>query len=159
RLVPRPTLLKGFLLERELWKDGEPLRSWDRVEVVVTVETKHDAEYLLLEDLKPAGFEAVELQSGGWMTARQLRPDRAAGSAASRPPEDYAGPARGVYPEWRDRQVSVFADRLETGFWELRFELRAETPGEFHALPVLVEAMYAPDWRANSAEAGIRVRE
>lgn len=159
RLVPRPTLLKGFIPEREPLKDGEPLRSGDRVEVVVTVETKHDAEYLVLEDLKPAGVEAVELRSGGWITARQLRPDRVAGPSASRPPEDYAGLARQVYPEWRDRQVTLFADRLETGFWELRLELRAETPGEFHALPVTVEAMYAPDLRANSAETRIRVRE
>jgi hypothetical protein len=32
-------------------------------------------------------------------------------------------------------------DHLCEGFWALRCEYRAETPGRFHVLPVLAEAM------------------
>ena len=42
----------------------------------------------------------------------------------------------------RDRKVALFADRLPQGLWEVRYELRAETPGRFHALPLLGHATW-----------------
>jgi len=41
--------------------------------------------------------------------------------------------------------------------WEMRYELRAETPGKFHALPVLGQAMYVPEIRCNSNELRVEV--
>ncbi|MGZ8920346.1 MAG: alpha-2-macroglobulin family protein [Limisphaerales bacterium] len=41
---------------------------------------------------------------------------------------------------------------MPQGHWEIRYELRAEAPGKFHALPPLGHAMYVPEIRANSAE-------
>ena len=73
RLVPRETLLAGPVFERVPLRAGEPVTSGERIEVVVTLEAKNELEYLLVEDLKPAGFEAVEQQSGRWMVARELR--------------------------------------------------------------------------------------
>ena len=64
-----------------------------------------------------------------------------------------------MYPEWRDRKAALFVDKLPQGFWELRYEFRAETPGRFHALPVLAHAMYVPEIRANSAEVRVSVGE
>ena len=52
--------------------DGESIQSGERVEVVVTIEVKNDYEYLLIEDLKPAGLEAVELVSGTPLYAQKL---------------------------------------------------------------------------------------
>ena len=34
----------------------------------------------------------------------------------------------------------------------MRYELGAEVPGDFHALPVLGHAMYVPEIRCNSEE-------
>jgi uncharacterized protein YfaS (alpha-2-macroglobulin family) len=48
---------------------------------------------------------------------------------------------------------------LPEGVWEIRYQLRAETPGRFHALPVLSHAMYTPEIRGNSAENHINVEE
>ena len=76
RLAPRPTLLKGVLYDRVPLRDGESIKSGERVEVVVTVDAKNDYEYLLFEDLKPAGFEAVELQSGEPLCATQAEDRR-----------------------------------------------------------------------------------
>ena len=73
RLTGRPTLLKGFVYDRVLLGDGDEIRSGDRVETVITIETKNDYEYLLFEDLKPAGFEAVEVRSGESTVARELK--------------------------------------------------------------------------------------
>jgi uncharacterized protein YfaS (alpha-2-macroglobulin family) len=66
--------------------------------------------------------------------------------------EGYTGRSRHAHQELRDRHVAFFLDRLPQGTWELRYELRAETPGRFHALPLLAHAMYVPEIRANSAE-------
>jgi alpha-2-macroglobulin len=110
---------------------------------VVTVETKNDYQYLLFEDLKPAGFEAVELQSGSGLHARNTKTNATA----------Y------VYQELRDRKVAMFVDRLGQGLWEIRYTLRAEVPGTFHALPLLGQAMYVPDVRANGDEVRVTVEE
>ena len=163
KIVPRPTLLKGVVYDKLPLNDGDAVRSGERIEVLLAVETKNDYAYLLFEDLKPAGFEAVELRSGGWLQARQLTEPagrrRFSAGLHDVDPGDYAGATQGIYPEWRDRQVALFADRLDQGLWELRYELRAETPGRFHALPVVGHAMYVPEIRANSAEVRVTVQE
>jgi uncharacterized protein YfaS (alpha-2-macroglobulin family) len=64
-----------------------------------------------------------------------------------------------VYQELRDRKVALFIDKLPQGVWEIRYHLRAEVPGEFHALPVLGHAMYIPEIRTNGAEIRIEVND
>ena len=163
KIVPRPTLLKGVVYDKRPLNDGDAVRSGERIEVMVAVESKNDYEYLVFEDLKPAGFEAVEVRSGGSLYARQLTEPagrrRFAAGLHDVDESDYAGGSQWIYPELRDRKVALFADRLPQGLWELRYELRAETPGRFHALPVLGHAMYVPEIRANSAEVRVRVEE
>jgi uncharacterized protein YfaS (alpha-2-macroglobulin family) len=146
KLVNHPTLLKGFVAERVPLNDGETLKSGDRVQVVLTVEAKNNYEYLLFEDLKPAGLEAVQIRSGETMYVREIKSDGG-----------FTGRSRWVYQELRDRKVALFIDRLPEGVWQLTYEMRAEAPGEFHALPVLGHAMYVPEIRTNGAEARIRV--
>ena len=48
-------------------------------------------------------------------------------------------------------------DKLDQGVWEIRYDLRAEVPGKFHALPVLGHAMYVPEIRCNGAEIRVEV--
>ena len=146
KLVNHPTLLKGFVAERVPLNDGETIKSGDRVQVVLTVEAKNNYEYLLFEDLKPAGLEAVQIRSGETMYVREMRSDGG-----------FTGRSRWVYQELRDRKVALFIDRLPEGVWQLTYEMRAEAPGAFHALPVLGHAMYVPEIRTNGAEARIRV--
>jgi uncharacterized protein YfaS (alpha-2-macroglobulin family) len=211
KLVPHPTLLKGFVEDREPLGDGDSVTSGERVETILTIEAKNDYDYLMFEDLKPAGFEAVEVRSGDNVEARQLKSSTVkrnfgtnsvheiksgetfatiaraygvsvralerANSGVSprllligekivippRPPSgddsDYTGETRGVYQELRDRQVALFIDHLPQGVWEIRYSVRAETPGQFHALPVTGGAMYVPEIRCNSAELRITVTD
>jgi uncharacterized protein YfaS (alpha-2-macroglobulin family) len=146
KLVNHPTLLKGIVSERVGLNDGETVKSGDRVEVVLTVEAKNNYEYLIFEDLKPAGLEAVQLRSGGNLYAREVKPDGT-----------FTGRTRWVYQELRDRKVALFIDRLPQGLWQLTYEMRAEAPGAFHALPVLGHAMYVPEIRTNGAETRITI--
>ena len=146
KLVNHPTLLKGIVSERVPLNDGETVKSGDRVEVVLTVEAKNNYEYLLFEDLKPAGLEAVQIRSGESLYIRELKAD---GGFTDR--------SRWVYQELRDRKVALFIDHLPEGIWQLSYEMRAESPGAFHALPVLGHAMYVPEIRTNGAEMHMRV--
>jgi len=146
KLVNHPTLLKGIVAERVPLNDGEALKSGDRVEVVLTVEAKNNYEYLLFEDLKPAGLEAVQTRSGENIYIRELK---SGGGFTDR--------SRWVYQELRDRKVALFIDRLPQGIWQVSYEMRAEAPGAFHALPVLGHAMYVPEIRTNGAEARVKV--
>jgi alpha-2-macroglobulin len=145
--------------------------SGDRVEVVITVESKNDYDYLLFEDLKPAGLEAIALQSGEPLYANELRSGtitRQFVDSATVPGEqpavvrrdasaDLTGRTVWIYQELRDRKVAMFLDHLPQGIWEIRYTLRAEVPGSFHALPLLAQAMYVPEVRANGDEVRIQV--
>jgi hypothetical protein len=166
RLKPIPTLLKGFIYEKVEARSGDEIRSGERIETVITIEAKNNYEYLLFEDLKPAGLESVEVRSGEALFARRVR--SASVLAATGSPgitrteaenDRYTGESRWVYQELRDRKVALFIDKLPEGFWEIRYESRAETPGHFHALPVLAQAMYVPEIRANSSEMALEVVE
>lgn len=194
KLVGRPTLLKGYVYDKEPLRDGESVKSGERVETLITIEAKNNYEYLLFEDLKPAGFEAVEVRSGESLFARELKsgavqrklggtnsPSSAAipeskvapqtaRRAAIRPTprprpvpgvdqNDFTGRQRWVYQELRNRKVALFLDKLPEGVWEIRYDLRAEVPGKFHALPVVGHAMYVPKIRCNGAELRVNVED
>ena len=177
KLVGRPTLLKGYVYDRVPLRNGEEVTSGERIEVVVTVEAKNNYEYLLFEDLKPAGFEAVEVRSGESLSAKELKSGaverkfngernhapsaimRSADDEDDGEPEDknYTGRTSYIYRELRDRKVALFVDSLSQGVWEIRYDLRAEAPGSFHALPMLGQAMYVPEIRCNDEEMRVRV--
>jgi alpha-2-macroglobulin len=161
KLVNHPTLLKGIVSERVPLNDGETVKSGERVEVVLTIEGKNNYEYLLFEDLKPAGLEVVQIRSGQSLYIRELKSgaltDKNTALMNFDPKNDFTGRTRWVYQELRDRKVALFIDRLPQGVWQLSYELRAEAPGAFHALPVLGHAMYVPEIRTNGSETRIRV--
>lgn len=193
KLVGRPTLLKGYVYDREPLNDGGSVKSGERIETVITVEAKNNYEYLLFEDLKPAGFEAVEVRSGESLYAYELKsgsvdrkfgtntapveptqPNKAltpggkrrvlSGRASGLIPrpkpvndEDHTGRTRWVYQELRDRKVALFLDKLPQGVWEIKYDMRAEVPGQFHALPVIGHAMYVPEIRCNGDEVKVTV--
>jgi uncharacterized protein YfaS (alpha-2-macroglobulin family) len=175
KLVPRPTLLKGIVYDRVPMKDGDPILSGERVEVVLTIEAKNHYEYLVFEDLKPAGLEAVGVRSGEPLYAHELKRSETEhrfgddgeaheSTTGVRDPTalgDYGttGRTAWIHTELRDRKVALFLGELPQGVWEVRYDLRAEVPGSFAALPVVGHAMYVPEIRCNGEEIGMRVEE
>ncbi len=126
---------RGLKYRREEIATDAQIKSGDLIEVELSIESKNDYEYVLIEDRKPAGFETVEVQSG-W---------------------SYEGLAS--YKEFRDEKVAFFAERLPRGTHNLRYRVKAEIPGRFSALPTKVEAMYAPELKGNSDEWKARIVE
>ncbi|MFH1022953.1 MAG: MG2 domain-containing protein [Planctomycetota bacterium] len=119
--------------EREELADLATLKSGDLAEIELTIDSKNDYEYLVFEDMKPAGFEPVEVRSG------------------------YNGNAMGAYVEFRDERVAFFTRALARGTHSLSYRMRAEIPGKFSALPTRGWAMYAPELKCNSDEIRLRV--
>ncbi len=111
------------------------VESGELVEVELTISSKNDYEYLLIEDPKGAGLEPVDVRSG------------------------YNGNGLGAYVEFRDERVSFYVTRLPRGTHTLKYRLRAETPGKFAALPAQISAMYAPELRGNSDEQHVVITE
>jgi uncharacterized protein YfaS (alpha-2-macroglobulin family) len=118
----------------EIANDGE-LKSGDLLEVELEIDSKNDYEYILFEDLKAAGCEAVEVRSG------------------------YNGNSMGAYVEFRDNRVGFFIRALARGKHSVSYKLRAEIPGRFSALPAKASAMYAPELQGNSDEMKLKIVE
>ena len=119
--------------ERETLENLATLKSGELVEIELEIDSKNDYEYLVFEDMKPAGFEPVDLRSG------------------------YTGNALGAYVEFRDNRVVFFTRTLARGKHSVAYRMRAEIPGKFSALPTRGEAMYAPELKANSDEIKVNV--
>ncbi len=119
--------------QRVLLESGDTLASGDLVEVELELESKNDYEYLIFEDRKASGFEAVAVRSG--YVANGLR----------------------AYMEVRDEKVAFFVRQLLRGKHSISYRLRAEIPGSVAALPAVGYAMYAPELKGNSDEIKLNV--
>jgi uncharacterized protein YfaS (alpha-2-macroglobulin family) len=105
--------------------------------VRLTNTAPRDFTYVLIEDAYPAGCEPAErggneMEEGewsGWYSQRDVRDDR----------------------------IAFFARMLSKGKHVLEYNLRAQTPGTYRALPTLVQQMYDPDVRAESAEDRVQI--
>jgi uncharacterized protein YfaS (alpha-2-macroglobulin family) len=113
----------------------DEVTSGDLIEVELEIDSKNDYEYVIFEDLKAAGCEAVDLQSG------------------------YTEGGLGAYVEFRDERVSFFMRSLARGKHSVSYRLRAEIPGQFSALPARAYAMYAPELKGNSDEMKLRIKD
>ncbi len=111
------------------------VKSGDLVEIELEIDSKNDYEYIVFEDMKPAGFEPVDVRSG------------------------YTGNDLGAYVEFRDNRVVFFAQTLARGKHSVAYRMRAEIPGRFSALPTRAAAMYAPELKGNSDEMKIGVKD
>jgi uncharacterized protein YfaS (alpha-2-macroglobulin family) len=116
-------------------KNLDKLKSGDLVEVELEIDSKNDYEYLLFEDPKAAGCEAMLVRSG------------------------YNANDMGAYMEMRDDRVCFFVRRLARGKHSVSYRLRAEIPGQFSALPARASAMYAPELKGNSDEIKVVIED
>jgi uncharacterized protein YfaS (alpha-2-macroglobulin family) len=157
-LVPAedlPSLSKGGLrIKRTYWKlkmgkhkgrwqtqrsaiqYEEAIKSGERVEVELELESDTDLFFLVVEDFKAAGLEPIErLSAGEWL-----------------PDLGY------VHREFYNEKTVFFMRNLPRGRHFLRYTMAAEQPGEYFALPAAAHAMYAPQIRARSEGRTVIVR-
>ena len=125
---------KRLRYQRVPVKHGDTVKSGDVIQVELRVTSDNDYTYLCFEDMKPAGCEPTQVRSGG------------------KGQEGFYS-----YMELRDEKVVFFVNALHQGDHLLRYRLRAEIPGLFHALPTTLYGMYVPELRANSEEQVIKI--
>ncbi len=131
---------KDVIYDKSPLKFGERIQSGDLIEVLLSIKSNNNFEYLMFEDPKPAGTEPVELRSGytyqGGFVANM---------------------------ELRDTKVSFFTTYITQGNHTISYKLRAEIPGIFNIMPTQSQAMYSPyvrgisdSWKMGIADSVIR---
>jgi uncharacterized protein YfaS (alpha-2-macroglobulin family) len=115
-------------------KNGATVKVGDEIQVRLTITAQNRFDYVLLDDPKPAAFEADALLSG-W------RWDKL-----------------GRYEEIRDSKTNFFLDSLPNGVYELKYTLRPTTPGAYNVGAAQMQSMYAPEFSTHSAGFIINVK-
>ncbi|MDF9832680.1 hypothetical protein M2103_000894 [Ereboglobus sp. PH5-5] len=118
------------------------------------VHADETLEYVIITVPKPAGCEP--LSAGNSWSGLSEKWDTALVIGTLGNARDTSSSHRLVYREEHDDRSVFYLDRA-VGLQELRFMMRAVTPGDFRALPVKVEAMYVPEIRANSDARRVRI--
>lgn len=119
----------------------------------MTIIVPEDRYYVMVEDYLPAGLEGVDFNL---QTSRMDLQDMME--------EAGSNPCKGVYSwecweelwrfnhsEVRDDRMMFFADMLPAGVYELKYVVRATSPGTFHDLPALAQETYFPEIFGRSA--------
>ncbi len=135
RVVPK-SAGSGYFTDQTEPTNNE-LSGSDWVRIRLTIKSPRDLSYVLVEDAFPAGCEVNErgdaedvTEWGYWWSAVDVRDDR----------------------------IAFFCRTLSKGEHTIEYNLRAQTPGVYHVMPAMAQGMYAPDTRAESAEARITVK-
>ncbi|WP_409570018.1 Ig-like domain-containing protein [Kouleothrix sp.] len=122
----------------------------DVVQVRLKLSVPEDMQYFAIEDMLPAGLEAIDTS---------LKTSSAAAQGAGLRPADDATPYWWYFGQSsiRDDRVALFATYLPRGTYEYTYLARASTPGEFQTLPATAYQMYAPEVFGRSAGATFTV--
>ena len=150
-------LNRGFAIAREYTSLEDPARPitaarlGDTVRVKVTVISPADHNYVVVEDLLPAGLEPVDarLRTVDPALRAKLEADRA--GAAQRQAGGYQAPwFRWYYSPWqqvdlRDDRAVLVTDRLPRGIHEYVYYARATTVGDFFVAPAHAAETYFPE--------------
>ena len=139
---------EGFRVEREYFRIAKemneqgvytekkeklkgPVRVGDMIMAEVSVAGKDAYQYIMVEDMLPAGCEVIDEESRGWYARREIRDEKAAFFSVS-----FEGETR------------VFT-----------YLMRAETPGSYHVLPARASMMYLPEIWGQSSENTLTIKE
>jgi len=121
-------------------------RVGDVIQAKLTIIAPHDLYYVVVEDMLPAGAEAIDTSLD---TSSLLER-----SPALRRQVDWGGFWYDFYWWWwnwysrselRDEKVVLFADVLAAGTYEYTYTFRAVLPGEYQVIPTFANEFYFPE--------------
>lgn len=121
-------------------------RVGDVIQVKLTLIAPHDLYYVVVEDMLPAGAEAIDTS----LDVTSLLES----SPALRRQADRGGYWYEFYWWWwnwysrselRDEKVVLFADYLSAGTYEYTYTIRAVLPGEYQVIPTFANEFYFPE--------------
>jgi hypothetical protein len=107
----------------------------DEIEVLLTIKSKSQLEYVHLKDPRGAGFESNSLLSG------------------------YQWNIISRYEEPRDSLMNFFFDNLPKGEYMMKHRFKATTAGIYKFNSATIQSMYAPEMTAYSSTFRLEVLE
>ncbi|MCW3054330.1 MAG: Large extracellular alpha-helical protein, partial [Chthonomonadales bacterium] len=135
RLKPEKVGSDSWSLQTEPTRNQ--LGQGDRIRVRLTINAPRDMAYVLIEDPFPSGCEVNERGDASEVV-------------------DWGYWWQGV--DVRDDHIAFFAKTISKGQHVIEYNLRAQTPGTYHVLPSLVQGMYTPETRAETAETRVEIK-
>ncbi|MFO1449419.1 MAG: alpha-2-macroglobulin family protein [Opitutaceae bacterium] len=146
RLTQRTTFMgRSTPTPEPLPASGTPVNQGKMLECRVRLEVPRELDYVMVSCPKPGGSEPINPLSGWDAVLVEIAPPEGAP-----PSRGSHGLGRSVYREEHPDRSVFFLHRLPAGTWELRYTLRATFAGDYRALPVVAQAMYAPIISANT---------
>jgi uncharacterized protein YfaS (alpha-2-macroglobulin family) len=134
-------LNRGIIVHREYVcaSDGaiEPCTGaqvGDVVQVRLTIVAPHDLYYLLVEDMLPAGAEAIDASLDTASTLPRY--------PALHSQDWWHWTSR---RELHDEKIVLFADYVRSGAYETTYAFRAVLPGEYQVIPTFAHETYFPE--------------
>lgn len=123
---------QGVSREKYEKLEENTVRVGDIIMVKITVSGREEYEYIMIEDMLPAGCEVVdESENYGWYIRREVR----------------------------DEKVVFFNPIFGKALQETTYYMRAETPGRYHILPTKASMMYLPEICGQSSENFLTITE
>ena len=163
-------LNRGFAVSHEYTALDDPTKPLasakvgETIRVKVTVIAPADRKYVVVEDLLPAGLEAVDVRLKNVDPAlrEKLESERAAADQ-NKYGGYYAPWFRWYYSPWqqaelRDDRAVLKTERLPKGVYEYVYYARATTPGDFFVAPAHAEETYFPEVFGRSDSARFNVK-
>ena len=148
---------RGFAVSHEYTTIDDPtkrvtaVKLGETVRVKVTIIAPADRNYVVIEDLLPAGLEAVDARLKNVDPALKVKLEAERTQALQKQFGGYMAPwFRWYYSPWqqvdvRDDRAVLQADRLPKGVYEYVYYARATTPGSFFVAPAHAEETYFPE--------------
>ncbi len=141
----------GYRLERSYFTtEGDPvdlgnIRTGDRLVTVLTVyPAEKGGARLMVNDPLPAG---LEIDNPNLLRQGDIRA------------LDWLDPIEGQFSEFRADRFLTAVDWSSSSSFQLAYIVRAISPGVFHHPAAVVEDMYRPQYRANTASGQVRIAE
>ena len=143
---------QGIQISRNYYRPDAPNTPIDSAELGETIIARltiiapHTLHYVAIDDFYPAGLEAID---SSLLTTQQVgNPDTYTPNYGGGWNDYYWYGWRWWYfdhVELRDEKVVLSADYLPAGSYEYSYQLRAQTVGEFRAIPPTAHEFYFPD--------------
>ena len=134
RLTPKTDANGTITFERAPLEGS--IKQGEVFEVELEVSATRNYEYVMLQDYIPAGceFEKDNEQRSGYYYYWSNK-------------------------EYRDDRLVVFFGSYSSGERKIVYRLRAETPGNYTAMPARAEMMYFPEIQGNSTQRNLQIIE
>jgi uncharacterized protein YfaS (alpha-2-macroglobulin family) len=124
-----------FVIKTKFEGEKNTLKAGEKVKLIVTLEVKKDADYVMINIPIPAGC-----------------------SYGAKPQTRYYRSSE-IHREYFKNETAIFCNKLKRGTYTFEIELLPRFTGTYHLNPAKAELMYFPTFNANEAMKMVKIDE